>query len=86
MGAENRYGNEGGTVYFDGTGTPPAPSYPNGDFEVDVFSTPGAPGEARVITYQARGEKPGPWVNCAEMISDLYQGVNISCVSGETTR
>ena len=84
VGAENRYGNEGGVVYFDGTGTPPAPS--DTGYEVDVFSTPGAPGEARVITYQARGEKPGPWVNCAEMISDLYQGVNIACVGGETTR
>ena len=27
VGAENNFGNEGGTVYFDGVGTPPAPSF-----------------------------------------------------------
>ncbi len=86
VGAENKYGNRGAAVYVDGMGTAPAPSYPAGDYEVKVFSTPGTPGEARTITFQARGEKPGPWVNCAEMTSDLFQGTNIACAQGEVAR
>ena len=49
VGAENRYGNSGGMVYFDGDGVAPAPSYPDGDYEVDVASTPGEPGATRHI-------------------------------------
>ncbi len=86
VGAENKFGNRGATVYLDGAGTAPAPSFPNGDYEVKVSSTPGMPGEARTITYQARGEKSGPWTNCAELSSDLFQGTNIACVQGEVAR
>jgi uncharacterized repeat protein (TIGR01451 family) len=86
VGAENKYGNSGGTVYFNGTGAAPAPSYPDGDYEVDVFSTPGAPGETHVITFSAKGDKIGEWMNCAEMTSPLYQGVNTACFFGEVTR
>lgn len=83
VGAENKFGNTGGQVYFDGVGDPPAPSFPAGDYEVDVFSTPGAPGETYVITYSAFGTKPGDWTNCAEMTSSLFEGTAVSCFSGE---
>lgn len=85
VGAENAYGNSGGTVYLDGAGTPPAPSYPAGDYEVDVFSVPGAPGGTHTITFDMIGKKPGSWQNCAEMTGSIYQGVLIDCVNGKTT-
>jgi subtilisin family serine protease len=82
VGAENEYGNEGDTVYFDGVGTPPSPSFPNGNFEVDVFSTPGVPGETHVITFDMTAWNRGKWMNCAEMTGDLWQGVAIDCARG----
>ena len=86
VGAENKVGDSGGRVYFDGVGTPPTPSFPFGDYEVDVFSTPGAPGETHIITYSAWArKKKGPWTNCAKLTSDLFQGTNIACFSGEIT-
>jgi hypothetical protein len=48
-------------------------------------TVPGAPGETHVIGFKMRANKPGPWENCAEMTSDLFQGTNISCASGEVT-
>lgn len=83
IGAENRFGNSGETVYFDGTGTAPAPSATG--YEVDITSTPGAPGQSAVITFAAKGDKKGTWTNCAELTSPLFQGVNIACASGEVT-
>lgn len=83
VGAENKFGNTGGQIYFDGVGDAPAPSYPNGDYEIDVFSTPGEPGETYTITYSAFGTKPGDWTNCAEMTSSLFEGTAVSCFSGE---
>ncbi len=83
VGAENKFGNTGGQIYFDGAGDPPAPSFPAGDYEVDVFSTPGEPGETYTITYSAFGTKPGDWTNCAEMTSSLFEGTAVSCFSGE---
>lgn len=83
VGAENKFGNTGGQIYFDGDGAAPAPSFPAGDYEVDVFSTPGEPGETYVVTYSAYGTVPGDWTNCAEMTSDLFEGTAVSCFSGE---
>lgn len=83
VGAENKFGNTGGQVYFDGAGDAPAPSFPAGDYHVLVSSTPGEPGETTVITYSAYGTKPGDWTNCAEMTSDLFEGTAVSCFSGE---
>ncbi len=83
VGAENKFGNTGGQVYFDGAGDAPAPSFPAGDYEVDVFSIPGLPGETHVVTFSAFGTIPGDWTNCAEMTSDLFEGTAISCFSGE---
>lgn len=77
VGVENAFGNEGGTVYFDGVGTPPSPSFPFAvpGYEVDVFSIPGAPGDTHVISYSAEGDSVGEWRNYAEMTSDIFSGV-----------
>jgi hypothetical protein len=83
VGVENAFGNEGGTVYFDGVGTPPSPSFPSPGYEVDVFSTPGAPGGTHVITYSAEGDDNGQWWNYAELISDIFSGVATSGFHGE---
>ena len=85
VGAENEFGNSGGTTYFNGVGTPPAPSFPIGNHEVDIFSVPGAPGETHTITYTAEGRRIGTWNNCAQMSSPLFFGTNIACISGEVT-
>ena len=83
VGAENAFGNSGGTVYFDGAGTPPSPSFPNGTFEVDVFATPGSPGESHTITYTAKARQKGEWFHCAELTSPLFQGISTACVLGD---
>ncbi len=83
VGAENKFGNTGGQIYLDGVGDAPAPSFPDGDYHVVVFSTPGEPGETYTITYDAYGMKPGDWTNCAEMTSSLFEGTAVSCFSGE---
>ena len=79
VGAENKFGNSGQNWYADGVGTPVAA----GD-EIRVVSVPGAPGETHIVTYSALGEDPKAWTNCAEVTSDLFQGVNVDCFSGET--
>lgn len=87
VGAENRFGNSGAMVYFDGVGDPPAPSFPEPDnYEVAIFSTPGAPGETHTITFRAEGKKHGKWTNCARMTGDIFDGVNAACASGETQK
>lgn len=81
VGAENSYGNRGQNYYIDGEGTLPE----EGD-ELVVGAVPGSPGETRVITYQAKGDKTGSWQNCAELSSSNIFGVNISCVSGKVNK
>ena len=80
VGAENRFGNRGSTVYFNGTGTLPS----NGT-QLVVSGTPGTPGETRTITFSAIGKNKGSWTNCAEMTSNAYVGKQIACVSGTVT-
>lgn len=81
VGAENEFGNRGQAVYFDGTGTAPAPSYPVGDYEVNVASVAGAQATA-AITFQAQAVRRGPWTNCAEMTSSAFDGSALACFSG----
>lgn len=93
VGAENYTGTTGGTVYFDGAGTPPAPSFGGGSatcdanwpgppcFEVDVFSTPGAPGGSHTLSFTMKGMQPGPWTNWAYMGGD---GIVGTAIAGET--
>jgi hypothetical protein len=86
VGAENSFGNRGAAVYVDGTGTPPAPSFPNGDYEVDVFSSPGAPGETHTVSFTAKGVRYGKWKNCAELESPFVFGTTLACVQGEVKK
>ena len=51
-----------------------------------MTSVPGAPGETRVITYQATGVKKGVWSNCGILCSpNVFQGDNIACFIGQVT-
>ena len=84
VGAENSSGSSGGTTFFDGAGTPPAPS--TAGYEVDVLSTPGSPGETKTIEFTAIGAKKGKWQNCAEVIGDTFFGVSTACESGEVKK
>ena len=53
--------------------------------EVRVASVPGEPGETHVVTFTAKGRRPGTWKNCAYMTGDIFFGTNIACFSGEVT-
>ena len=77
VGAENRFGNRGGTIYFNGTGTLPA----NGT-ELRVTSTAGVP-SSLAISFEARaGDDLGPWTNCVTLVSSAFAGTSYSCVNG----
>jgi hypothetical protein len=80
-GAENRFGNRGANYYYNGTGTLPA----NGT-QLVVGSTPGIPGELHTITFSAQGVKVGPWVNYAQMTSNLFQGTSVASFAGNVTK
>ena len=80
VGAENFLGTHGQTLYFNGAGTLPV----NGT-QLRVTTTPGTPGETRVITYKAKGRSLGNWTNCAEMTSDVYFGTQTACINGQVT-
>ena len=82
VGAENRFGSSGNAIYQDGVGTAPTPTNTTG-YEVGVTSVPGAAGGIQTITFKMKGEKKGKWQNCAEMTSNLFQGIAISCANGE---
>jgi subtilisin family serine protease len=79
VGAENKFGNSGQMVYFNGDGQAPAPSFPNGEYEVGVVSVPGEPGAQRTIQYSVRGVQPGYAGNCARLTSEIFQGAAIAC-------
>jgi hypothetical protein len=79
VGAENRFGNRGGTTYFNGTGTLPA----NGT-QLRVTGTPGTSG-SKTITFQAKGISAGTLRNCASMTADLFFGTAVSCFDGTVT-
>jgi hypothetical protein len=67
-------------------GIPPSPSFPNGDHEVDIFSTPGARGKTHTVSFTAKGVRRGRWKNCAEMNSDFTFGTTLACVDGTVDR
>jgi hypothetical protein len=77
VGAENRFGNRGSNFYVDGTGTAPTDGT-----EVEITSMPGAPGETKVVSFKAKGDDEGRFQNCAELTSQLFQGINLACVNG----
>ncbi|HMQ34393.1 MAG TPA: S8 family serine peptidase, partial [Chloroflexaceae bacterium] len=80
VGAENRFGNRGAMLYFDGVGTAPA----DGGGAI-ISSSPGAPGETRVVSFKAEGFVPGAWTTYAELTSDRFFGTYIVPFSGQVT-
>jgi hypothetical protein len=78
VGAENSFGNRGGVVYYNGTGTLPS----NGT-QLRVTGAAPTPGETHVVTATAKGIKLGAWTNCAELDADIIFGTNIACASGQ---
>ena len=80
VGAENVFGNRGGTVYYNGAGTAPAPS--STGYEVLVSTAPPAPGGSHTLSFTATGKSIGAWTNCAEMTSDVFAGTAMACASG----
>ncbi len=80
VGAENRFGNRGGTLYVDGVGTPPNPAT-----EAAISSAAGAAGETRVLGFRATGRQVGLWTNYAALSSDRFFGTYIVNASGEVT-
>ncbi len=85
VGAENKFGNSGQAVYFDGAGAAPTTTNTTG-YEVSVFSTPGAPGETHTITFDASGKTVGEWWNYAYMTSDRFAGTAVDGHHGEVTK
>ena len=81
VGAENFVGTSGQNYYVDGTGT-----LPTSTTALRVMGMAGVPGESHVITYAARGEKIGKWVNYAELTSNLFFDTNIASFAGEVTK
>ncbi len=81
VGAENRFGNRGQNVFFNGAGTAPA----NGT-ELRVTTTPAGPGETHTINFTARGFKTGAWKNCARATApEIFFGTATACTSGKVT-
>ncbi|KAA3656795.1 MAG: hypothetical protein DWQ04_30075 [Chloroflexi bacterium] len=81
VGAENLDGSFGDNWFANGAGTPVAAGN-----ELSVVAVPGAAGESHTATFQVTGWFIGPFTNCAELTSDLFEGTNVACFSGEITR
>ena len=81
VGAENLFGNRGQNYYFNGTGT-----LPTSATQLVVTGTPGVAGESHTVTFIAKGEKVGDWVNYAEMVGGLFFGTNIARFAGRVTK
>lgn len=81
IGAENLFGNRGQNFYYNGTGTLPA-----ANDGVYVNSSAGTPGPVFTITFSAIGNQYGNWVNYAQMVSNLFQGVSVASFSGKVTK
>lgn len=81
VGAENRFGNRGQNYYVDGVGT-----LPTFGTELRVSTVPGAPGETRTVTFQAKGDRVGSYVNYAELKSNLFDGTSVARFQGTVTR
>jgi len=69
VGAENRLGNRGGMIYYNGTGTLPAAGT-----ELRVSSTPPAAGGSVTFSYNASAKKAGTYTTTANLTSNLTPG------------
>jgi len=76
-GAENKFGNSGTTVFFNGTGTAPA----NGQQYAITASAPAV--TTKTITLNALGQLLGTWRNCATMTADIFVGTSVACINGD---
>lgn len=87
VGAENLFGNRGGNYYYNSSYTLPAEgTLPADGTQLVVTGAAGAPSEPHVITYKATGIQYGKWVNYAQLVSNLFQGISIAPFSGEVTK
>jgi Subtilase family/PA domain len=71
VGAENRAGNRGKNIYFNGTGALPIANVT----ELRVTSTPPAAGGSVTFTYDASAKKAGTYNTTANMTSNQSPGV-----------
>ena len=69
VGAENRAGNRGNNLYFNGTGTKPV----NGT-ELKISSSPPAGGGVVSFSYNASAKKAGSYATTANLTSDQTPG------------
>ncbi len=81
VGAENLDGSFGANWFANGDGTPVAAGT-----ELSVIAVPGAAGESHTVTFKVTGWHIGSFTNCAELTSDLFDGTNVACFTGEITR
>lgn len=86
VGAENEEGNTGTTIFLNGApaANAPAPSFPNGDYEIDVAATPGQT-FAQNVTFSAVGRQAGKYVGYTFVEANTFQGTAISRFAGEVT-
>lgn len=80
VGAENSFGNRGQNYYYNGTGT-----LPDDTTQINVTSTPAAPGETHTISFTAKAVEKGHWENCASMTGGFF-GTSLSCVQGRVEK
>lgn len=69
-GAENKLGNRGQSVYYNGTGTLPA-----ADTELRVSSSPSAPGGTVSFNYDASARRVGTYTTTANLTSSITPGI-----------
>ena len=81
VGAENMDGSFGANWFANGDGNPVAAGT-----ELSVVAVPGAAGESHTATFKVTGWHIGSFTNCAELTSDLFNGTNVACFTGEITR
>jgi hypothetical protein len=81
IGAENMDGSFGENWFANGTGK----AVTTGT-ELSVMAIPGADGESHTAKFKVTGWHIGSFTNCAELTSDLFDGTNVACFTGEITK
>ena len=76
VGAENKFGNSGDQVYFDGAG-----DIPVAGTEIIVNSVAGVE-QSKVITLKGKNIANGKWRNCATLTSNAFLGISYACARG----
>jgi hypothetical protein len=82
VGAENSDGSRGSTWFLDSA---PAANAPAVDTELRVVGTPGVT-TSHVVTFDAKANRVGPYVNYAFVTGDTFQGTAIARFGGTITR